>query len=108
MSDRDLVQELKATIADLSQDRDNALASVKTKEARTKQVMIKLEHATQDVKSVGHKIDKQNLEISSLKAKLETKERLLEEALNKLKDIHEDSTKEIEEDEDSDTDEDNS
>ena len=98
MSDRDLVQELKATIADLSQDRDNALASVKTKEARTKQVMIKLEHATQDVKSVGHKIDKQNLEISSLKAKLETKERLLEEALNRLKDIHEDSTKEIEED----------
>ena len=92
MSDRDLVQELKATIADLSQDRDNALASVKTKEARTKQVMIKLEHATQDVKSVGHKIDKQNLEISSLKAKLETKERLLEEALNKLKDIHDDST----------------
>ena len=92
MSDRDLVQELKATIADLSQDRDNALASVKTKEARTKQVMIKLEHATQDVKSVGHKIDKQNLEISSLKAKLETKERLLEEALNKLKDIHDDRT----------------
>ena len=108
MSDRDLVQELKATIADLSQDRDNALASVKTKEARTKQVMIKLEHATQDVKSVGHKIDKQNLEISSLKAKLETKERLLEEALNRLKDIHDDSTKEIEEDKDKDTNSDDS
>ena len=92
MSDRDLVQELKATIADLSQDRDNALASVKTKEARTKQVMIKLEHATQDVKSVGHKIDKQNLEISSLKAKLETKDKLLQDALKKIKDIYEDST----------------
>ena len=110
MSDRDLVQELKATIADLSQDRDNALASVKTKEARTKQVMIKLEHATQDVKSVGHKIDKQNLEISSLKAKLETKERLLEEALNKLKNIHDDSTEKVKEkiNKDSDTDEDDS
>ena len=92
MSDRDLVQELKSNITDLTQDRDDALAKVKTKEARLKQVMIKLEHATQDVKSVGHKIDKQNLEISSLKAKLETKERLLEEALNKLKDIHDDST----------------
>ena len=92
MSDRDLVQELKATIVELSKDRDHALDSVKTKEARTKQVMIKLEHATQDVKSVGHKIDKQNLEISSLKAKLETKEKLLEEALNKLKDIYADST----------------
>ena len=94
MSDRDLVQELKATIADLSEDRDNALASVKTKEARTKQVMIKLEHATQDVKSVGHKIEHQNKEIASLKAKLETKEKLLEEALNKLKNIYSDSTEE--------------
>ena len=92
MSDRDLVQELKATITDLSKDRDDALASVKTKEARTKQVMIKLEHATQDVKSVGHKIDKQNLEISSLKAKLETKDKLLQDALKKIKDIYEDST----------------
>jgi len=108
MSDRDLVQELKATIADLSQDRDNALASVKTKEARTKQVMIKLEHATQDVKNVGHKIDKQNKEIAALKAKLETKEKLLEEALSKLKDINDNSTEEVEEDEDNDTDENNS
>ena len=85
MSDRDLVQELKATIVELSKDRDHALDSVKTKEARTKQVMIKLEHATQDVKSVGHKIDHQNKEIASLRAKLETKEKLLEEALSKLK-----------------------
>ena len=110
MSDRDLVQELKATIAELSKDRDHALDSVKTKEARTKQVMIKLEHATQDVKSVGHKIDDQNREIASLRAKLETKERLLEEALNKLKDIHDDSTEKVEEEinEDSDTDEDDS
>ena len=99
MSDRDLVQELKATIVEISKDRDHALDSVKTKEARTKQVMIKLEHATQDVKSVGHKIDHQNKEIASLKAKLETKERLLEEALSKLKDIYADSTEKVEEDE---------
>ena len=92
MSDRDLVQELKATIVELSKDRDHALDSVKTKEARTKQVMIKLEHATQDVKSVGHKINHQNKEIATLRAKLETKEKLLEEALNKLKDIYDDST----------------
>ena len=93
MSDRDLVQELKATIVELSKDRDHALDSVKTKEARTKQVMIKLEHATQDVKSVGHKINHQNKEIASLKAKLETKEKLLEQALIKIKDIYADSTK---------------
>ena len=94
MSDRDLVQELKATIVELSKDRDNALASVKTKEARTKQVMIKLEHATQDVKSVGHKIEDQNKEIVSLKAKLETKEKLLQEALKRVRSITDDSTEE--------------
>ena len=97
MSDRDLVQELKATIVELSKDRDHALDSVKTKEARTKQVMIKLEHATQDVKSVGHKIDDQNKEIASLRAKLETKDKLLQDALIKIKDIYEDSTEKVEE-----------
>jgi len=92
MSDRDLVQELKSNIVDLTEDRDDALAKVKTKEARLKQVMIKLEHATSDVKHTGHKIEDQNKEIASLKAKLETKDRLLEEALNRLKDIYDDST----------------
>ena len=92
MSERDLVKELKATIADLTVDKDEALAKVKSKEARLKQVMIKLEHATQDVQSVGHKIEDQNKEISKLKAKLETKERLLQDALKKIKGIYEDST----------------
>ncbi len=92
MSERDLVKELKTQIADLTEDRDEALAKVKTKEARLKQVMIKLEHATSDVQSVGHKIEDQNKEIAKLKAKLETKEKLLDEALTKIKDIYDDST----------------
>ncbi len=92
MSERALVKELKATIDDLTVDKDEALAKVKSKEARLKQVMIKLEHATQDVQSVGHKIEEQNKEISKLKAKLETKERLLQDALKKIKGIYEDST----------------
>ena len=92
MSDRDLVQELKSNIADLTQDRDDALAKVKSKEARLKQVMIKLEHATQDVKSVGHKVAEKDKEIAQLHAKLETKEGLLKEALTKIKEIRDDST----------------
>ena len=92
MSDRDLVQELKSNIVDLTQDRDDALAKVKTKEARLKQVMIKLEHATSDVKHTGHKIEEQNKEMAKVKAKLETKEKLLQEALTKIKDIYADST----------------
>jgi chromosome segregation ATPase len=96
MSDRDLVQELKSNIVDLTQDRDDALDKVKTKEARLKQVMIKLEHATSDVKHTGHKIEDQNKEIASLQAKVETKDRLLHDALKKIKDIYDDSTKEKE------------
>ena len=92
MSEKDLVKELKATIADLTQDRDEALEKVKSKESRMKQVMIKLEHATQDVQTVGHKIGEQNKQIADLEAKLDTKDKLLDEALQKIKDIHDDST----------------
>jgi len=92
MSEKDLVKELKSAITDLTQDRDEALTKIKAKESRMKQVLIKLEHATSDVQSLGHKIGDQNKIISDLQAKLETKEKLLEEALERLKGIHDDST----------------
>ena len=92
MSEKDLVKELKAELVEITKDRDDALAKVKSKETRMKQVLIKLEHREQDVHSCGHKIGEQNKEIAELKAKLETKERLLEEALQRIKDIHDDST----------------
>ena len=92
MSEKDLVKELKAEIVEITKDRDDALAKVKSKESRMKQVLIKLEHREQDVHSCGHKIGEQNKEIAELKAKLETKSRLLDEALQKIKDINEDST----------------
>ena len=94
MSERDLVRELKENIKELTQDRDDALAKVKTKESRMRQVMIKLEYATADVQSLGHKIGDQNKIISELKAKLETKERLLQEALERIKSLTDDSTEE--------------
>jgi seryl-tRNA synthetase len=96
MSEKDLVKELKAEIVDLIKDRDDALDKVKSKESRMKQVLIKLEHATQDVQTVGHKIGEQNKQIADLKAKLDTKEKLLDEALHKIKDIHDDSTEKTE------------
>ena len=94
MSERDLVRELKENIKELTQDRDDALAKVKSKESRMRQVMIKLEHATGDVQSLGHKIGDQNKIISELQAKLDTKERLLEEALERIKSLTDDSTEE--------------
>ena len=98
MSEKDLVKELKAEIAEITKDRDDALAKVKSKESRMKQVLIKLEHATQDVQTVGHKIGEQNKRIAELEAKLETKSRLLDEALERIKIITDDSTKETDTD----------
>ena len=43
---------------------------------------------------MGHKIGEQNKKMAELEAKLETKEKLLEQALDKIKDIHDDSTQE--------------
>ena len=100
MSDKDLVKELKAELAEITKDRDDALAKVKSKESRMKQVLIKLEHREQDVHSCGHKIGEQNKEIADLKAKLETKDRLLDEALQRIKDIHDDSTEKTDTDTD--------
>ena len=51
MSEKDLVKELKAEIVEITKDRDDALDKVKAKESRMKQVLIKLEHATQDVQA---------------------------------------------------------
>ena len=92
MSERDLVRELKENIKELTKDRDDALDKVKTKESRMRQVMIKLEHATDDVQSMGHKIGEQNKEIADLEAKLHTKDRLLDEALTKIKSLSDEST----------------
>ena len=100
MSEKDLVKELKSEIAEITKDRDDALAKVKSKESRMKQVLIKLEHATQDVHTCGHKIGEQNKEISELKAKLETKAKLLDEALQRIKDINDDSTQKTDTDTD--------
>ena len=95
MSDKDLVKELKAELAEITKDRDDTLAKMKSKESRIKQVLIKLEHREQDVHSCGHKIGEQNKEIADLKAKLETKSKLLDEVLEKIKNIHNDSTTEL-------------
>ena len=100
MSERDLIKELKAQITDLTADRDDALSKIKAKESRMKQVMIKLEHATSDVQSTGHKIGEQNKRIAELEAKLDTKSKLLDDALQKIKDIHDDSTQETDTDTD--------
>ena len=94
MSERDLVQELKANIVDLQSEKADMARTIETKERRIKQIMIKLEHATKDTQSVGHKISERNKQIVDLEAKLETKERHLDEALIKIKKLTNDTNTE--------------
>ena len=98
MSERDLVQELKQNIKDLQSEKADMAKTIETKEARIKTLMIKLEHATQDVQAVGHKIGDKDKEMAKMQAKLETKEKLLQEAPNKLKKTDDDSTEKTDSD----------
>ncbi len=82
MSERDLIQELKSTIKDLSDEKEDLLKTIKQKESRIKTVMIKLEHATQDVSSVGHKIAEKDKEIAKLKEKLKDKSKVVKKEID--------------------------
>jgi len=97
MSERDLVDELKANIKDLQDEKADMAKTIEGKERRIKQILIKLEHATKDVQSTGHKIGEQNKVIADLEAKLDTKEKLLDEALQKIKGTQDDSAEPPEE-----------
>jgi peptidoglycan hydrolase CwlO-like protein len=82
MSERDLIQELKSTIKDLSDEKEDLLVTIKQKESRIKSVMIKLENATQDVKNVGHRIAEQDKEITIIKEKLKDKNKIVKKEID--------------------------
>ena len=82
MSERDLIQELKSTIKDLSDEKEDLLKTIKQKESRIKTVMIKLEHATQDVSSVGHQLADKDKEILKLKEKLKDKNKVVKKEID--------------------------
>jgi len=48
MSERDLVRELKENIKELTQDRDDALAKVKTKERLLEEALERIKALTDD------------------------------------------------------------
>ena len=82
MSERDLIQELKSTINDLSAEKDDLLKTIKQKESRIKTVMIKLEHSTADVSTTGKKIAEQDKEITKLKEKLKDKNKIVKKEID--------------------------
>ena len=70
MSQSDLVRELKENINDLQSEKADMAKTIDSKERRIKQVLIKLEHATKDVQSTGHKIGELGKQVAELEAKL--------------------------------------
>ena len=97
MSNRDLVSELKNTIKDLTEEKEDLHRSILHKESRNKQILIRLEQANNELDHVGKhssKVQKDadgiKKENSTLQAKLETTEELLKLAKEKLKDFEPD------------------
>jgi chromosome segregation ATPase len=68
MSQKDLNRELRTTIKDLTEEKDELSDKLKKKESRIKQILIQLEQATDDVTHCGKKIREQEEEIKDLKA----------------------------------------
>ena len=66
MSQKQLVRELKNTIKELSDEKDDLLTKLKSKESRIKQVLIQLEQSVDDVAHCGKKIREQEEEIKEL------------------------------------------
>jgi len=66
MSQKDLLRELKSTIKELSDEKDDLLTKLKSKESRIKQVLIQLEQSVDDVAHCGKKIREQEEEIKEL------------------------------------------
>ncbi len=56
MSERDLIREYKNTITDLIKEKDDAIKLVSQKDSKIKQLLIQVEQATQDVHTMGKKI----------------------------------------------------
>ncbi len=56
MSERDLIREYKNTIADLTKEKDDAIKLISQKDSKIKQLLIQVEQATQDVHTMGKKI----------------------------------------------------
>ena len=82
MSERDLIQELKSTIKDLSDEKEDLLKAIKQKEARSKTLLIKLEHSTADVSTTGKKIAEQDKELVKLKDKLKDKNKIVKKEID--------------------------
>ena len=80
MSDRELVTELKQQIADLTQEKDDAIKLISQKDSKIKQILIKLEQSNLDVHSMGKKIH----ELEEKASKKATFKRIINEKIDEV------------------------
>lgn len=66
MTQKDLLRELKNTIKELTDEKDDLLTKLKSKESRIKQVLVQLEQSVDDVSHCGKKIREQEEQIKEL------------------------------------------
>lgn len=66
MTQKDLLRELKNTIKELTDEKDDLLTKLKSKESRIKQVHVQLEQSVDDVSHCGKKIREQEEQIKEL------------------------------------------
>ena len=71
MSNKDLTRELKQTIKELAEEKEELLRKLSSKESRIKQILIQLENSTDDVTAVGKKIREQEDQIKDLSMELD-------------------------------------
>ena len=71
MAQKDLIRELKLTIADMTKEKNDAIKLASDKDSKIKQILTQLEQATDDVKAMGKKIAELEDKLKSVKIKKE-------------------------------------
>jgi len=71
MAQKDLIRELKLTIADMTKEKNDAIKLASDKDSKIKQILTQLEQATDDVKAMGKKIAELEDKLKGVKIKKE-------------------------------------
>ena len=77
MSSKDLLTEYKLTIAELTQEKKDAVELVAVKDSKIKKILIQLEQANSDVQALGSKI-------AELQEKLSKKETIINKKIDEI------------------------
>ena len=84
MSTNDLVSELKAHIKELTSEKEELHKTVALKDARIKQLLIKIEDANREVKSIAKKMDECKEETEAAKEETEKAKKRIKQIKNTL------------------------